>query len=134
MPPEPPAPAWVEAWRDGRRDIIILCAALAALTLILALQQQLARWRAAHRWIRNGFLVFTLVWIGWVASAQLSIINIINYARAPLERFDWTFYLVEPLIVIIAGYTLLSLLILGRGVFCGWLCPFGALQIGRAHV
>ena len=37
----------------------------------------------------------------------------------------------------IAAYTAVSLILLGRGVFCGWLCPFGALQellgqIGRA--
>ena len=77
-----------EAWRDQKREIIILSAALVVLTLILAFQQQMAKWRAAHRWIRNGFLAFTLVWIGWIASAQLSIINVINYLRAPFERFD----------------------------------------------
>ena len=26
------------------------------------------------------------------------------------------------------SYTALSLVLLGRGVFCGWLCPFGAFQ------
>jgi polyferredoxin len=36
--------------------------------------------------------------------------------------------------VMIAAYTLVSLLVIGRGVFCGWLCPFGALQELLAQV
>lgn len=128
MPAVEPLPAWAEAWRDGRVEIAVLGAALALLTLILAFQSRLSRSRAAHRWTRNAFLLFTLVWLGWQAGAQLSILNIVNYTLAPFRGFAAGFYLAEPLIVMISLYTLVSLLILGRGVFCGWLCPFGALQ------
>ena len=128
MPEPEPLPAWVEAWQDSQSDVVVLGGALCVLTLILAFQGPLTRRRNLHRWVRTGFLLFTLVWLGWIASAQLSIVNVFNYALAPFNSFGWGFYLAEPLIVMIAGYTALSLILLGRGVFCGWLCPFGALQ------
>ncbi len=128
MPDQPPVAAWVEAWRDARGNIAILAALLAALTLIFAFQAQLSRSRRAHRLVRNGFLLVVLVWLGWTVGVQLSIVNVINYIEAPFRGVDIGFYLAEPLMVMIALYTLVSVVLIGRGVFCGWLCPFGALQ------
>jgi len=133
MPAEPePEPAavaaWVEAWSEARVNVAILVALLTVLTLIFVFQATLARYRLAHRLVRNGFLLVVLVWLGWTAGVQLSIVNVMNYILAPFNHLDIGFYLAEPLMVIIAFYTLASLLLIGRGVFCGWLCPFGALQ------
>jgi NosR/NirI family transcriptional regulator, nitrous oxide reductase regulator len=132
--PPPPVPAWVEAWRDARVNVGILSALLCVLTLIFVFQAPLARSRRAHRLVRNGFLLIVLGWLGWTAGVQLSIVNVMNYVMAPFKHFDLGFYLAEPLMVIIAAYTLLSVLLIGRGVFCGWLCPFGALQELLAQV
>jgi NosR/NirI family transcriptional regulator, nitrous oxide reductase regulator len=128
MPDEPPVAAWVEAWRDARMNIAILAALLMALSAIFVFQAQIARSRLAHRVVRTGFLAVVLVWLGWIAGVQLSVVNVINYLQAPFRGFDVGFYLAEPLMVIIAAYSLLSVVLIGRGVFCGWLCPFGALQ------
>ncbi len=134
MPEPSPARIWAEPWIEGRTEIAILGAALIVLTAILTFQAAISRRRRLHRYIRTGFLVFTLVWIGWIASAQLSVVHLINYLKAPFGNLNLAFYLAEPLIVILSIYTAISLVLLGRGVFCGWLCPFGALQELLAQV
>jgi len=75
--------------------------------------------------VRNGFLIVVVGWLGWTVGVQLSIVNVMNYLRAPFINLDVGTYLAEPLMLIVAVYTLISVLLIGRGVFCGWLCPFG---------
>ena len=128
LPPPVALPAWLEPWRDGLTDILTLAALLVAITLTAVFQSSLTRHRRLYRGIRLAILAVVLGWLGLVAGGQLTIVNVINYLRAPFDNLPLEFYLRDPLLVMIVVYTVVTVLILGRGLFCGWLCPFGALQ------
>lgn len=121
-------PFWASVWRERQWQIIVLCAALGILTLIMLFQDWLTRRPKLLKYIRIGFLLFTLLFIGWYTLAQLSIIHVLTFFNAILHQFSWESFLLDPLIFILWGYVALTLLLWGRGVYCGWLCPFGALQ------
>lgn len=121
-------PLWYSVWQGRIGDVAILMVALTALTGLLFFQDALAQRQRVYQAVRIGFLSFTLLWIGWYASAQLSVLNVLTFTEAIRTEFRWDFFLLEPLVFILWGYVALTMLFWGRGVFCGWLCPFGALQ------
>ena len=119
---------WQAVWLRRAVDIGVLVAALGCLTAILFFQDQLAQRPRLWRRVRIGFLLFTLLWLGWYATAQLSVVNVLTFGEALRTGFRWEFFLLEPLIFILWSYVAVALVFWGRGAFCGWLCPFGALQ------
>jgi len=98
------------------------------LTGIFFFQNWFAQYPKLMDRIRIGYLLFSLFGIGWYAKAQLSVVNILAVFNSLVSGFDWGYFLMEPLVFILWGSVLVALLFWGRGPFCGWMCPFGALQ------
>jgi len=124
----PSAELWRNVWLDRLPDVVVLLAMLTILGAIFFLQDMVARRRRFYLALRYGFLAVTLFWLGWYASAQLTVLNVVTFAGALRTEFRWDFFLLEPLIFILWAFVGMALLFGGRGAFCGWLCPFGALQ------
>lgn len=124
----PETPLWREIWSGKRWTIAILSLALFGLLVILLFQDWLARRPSALLRIRLVFLLFTFFFVGVYAMGQLSIVNVLTFSSAILQGFRWESFLMDPVLFLLWSFVALTLLLWGRGVYCGWLCPFGALQ------
>jgi len=119
---------WQRVWQTRRADIAVLTVLLGVLTVIFFFQDWLVRRQRLMTWLRTGYLTVVLVWLGFLSNAQLSVVNTLTFANALITDFDWGYFLMAPLIFILWVGVAAGMLFWGRGPFCGWLCPYGALQ------
>lgn len=129
-----PTPAWVEALRNRAVDLVITATFLTVLVGLLAFGQNRFAAMRHYTAARLAILAFVLGFIGWWAQAQLSIVTPLGILRTAYQGGSYAFLLYDPVSLLVWTVAILGFVAWGRGLFCGWLCPFGALQEFAAHL
>jgi transcriptional regulator of nitric oxide reductase len=129
-----PAPPWLDALRNRAPDMVAVGVLLSAILLAVGPGMRALAGHRHYTAIRLGVLAVVTGLVGWWAQGQLSIVTPLATLRAALEGGSFAFLLYDPVGLMIWAVALLGLVAWGRGLFCGWLCPFGALQEFASHL
>ena len=134
--------AWQTIWKGKKLEIGLFLLVLAFTAAMYSQRDRLVRisTRKHKPWIkrpRHVLWLVSVVFLGFYLKAQPSITQVLTWFHSLLHQWKWELFLSDPFIFLFWWFIIGSVLVWGRGVFCGWLCPFGSLQqlalsIGKA--
>ncbi|KIT14738.1 4Fe-4S binding protein [Jannaschia aquimarina] len=129
-----PIPPWLEALRGRAGDLVVLSVGLIALLAVLGPGMNRLAGHRHYTAIRLGILAAVIGFVGWWGQGQLSIVTPLATLRAAIEGGSYNFLIYDPFSLVIWAVAIAGFVAWGRGLFCGWLCPFGAMQEFAAHL
>jgi ferredoxin len=129
-----PVPAWLEAIHNRRHDLAILCVGLVLLSTALLARQSALAGSPLFTPLRLAILAAVIGFVGWWGQGQLSIVTVLATIRTAFEGGSFAFLLYDPFSLIVWLVAIGGFLLFGRALFCGWLCPFGAMQEFAHHL
>ncbi|HEX7012020.1 MAG TPA: 4Fe-4S binding protein [Steroidobacteraceae bacterium] len=128
-----PAPLWTRIWRQRALEIGLFTLVLLAAGALYASRDHLVR-RSSRKdkrlvnWPKYALWTVSVGFIGFHLMAQPSITQVLTWFHAILFDWQWALFLSDPFLFLFWIFIIVTVFFWGRGMFCGWLCPYGALS------
>src|SRR5574340_343312 len=134
-----PEATWVTVWKTRKLEVGLFLLWLAASATVYALRDKLVR-RSTHKDTRWKDIPRYLLWatsigfVGFYLLAVPSITQVLTWFHAILFEWRWELFLSDPFIFLFWIFIIISVFFWGRGMFCGWMCPYGSLSELVYHI
>ncbi len=123
-----------KAWIKYFRYIVPLIVFMIILTVIFIIKDKFIvkktspEGRKGIKWLYYSVTLLFLILLGFIKPSQPSITHLYTIYDSLFVSYNPTLFLLDPLIFILFVFIFITSIVWGRGMFCGWICPFGILQ------
>jgi NosR/NirI family nitrous oxide reductase transcriptional regulator len=118
---------WRQAWRLRALDAVLLSVFLLFVVAIFVFRGVSTADPRRLKHLHLGVMIVSFLGVGVWMGAQPSVTQVLTAIGSALGEWRWELFLSEPLIFISWIFIMGVSLVWGRGVFCGWVCPYGAM-------
>ncbi len=119
---------WQQAWANHRLDVVVLSIWLLVITAIFAGRRWTFAKKPALQRLHVASMSVSFLLVGVHFAAQPSITQMLTLIEVLVRGGRPDLFLSEPLLFVLWIFIAITSLVWGRGVFCGWVCPYGVMS------